>query len=184
MRPGFSAAALFLIAGAIPVWPQSTNADSVVIQDFETRVKDYVKLQKDEEGTLPALKSTVSSGAIAHHEHELAERMRKARRGVVQGNIFTPEIAAEFRRLVGIAMKGSDAGHIQQSLKHAEPIKLALRVGDTWPPGVPLQSTPPTLLMNLPSLTPEVDYRVIGNSLVLRDAKTNLVVDFVPNAVP
>jgi hypothetical protein len=162
---------------------QKVNPDALLIEDFENRVKDYVKLRKQVEGRLPPLKPTVSQEAIAHHEREMAERIRKARRGAVQGAIFGPEIAAEFHRLIGIAMQGTDAGHIHQSLQHAEPVRLQLRINGSYPAGVPLQSTPPTLLMNLPALPPELDYRVVGNNLVLRDAKANLILDFIPNAI-
>jgi hypothetical protein len=141
-------------------------------------------LRKQVEGTMPALKPTVSSEAIAHHEHELTRKIRKARQGAVQGTIFTPEIAAEFRRLIGIAMQGQDASHVHQSLRHAEPVHVRIGANEPYPSGVPLQSTPPTLLINLPTLPPELDYRVVGNNLILRDAKANLILDFVPNAIP
>lgn len=173
------------MAFVTPGWSQKVNPDAALIQDFQARVKDYVKLQKQEEAGLHALKPTASPEAIAHHEHELAERIRRVRHGVPQGSIFTPQIAAEFRRLIAMAMQGTNAGHVDQSLEHAEPEKLPLRIGERYPvPGVPLQSTPPTLLLNLPPLPPELDYRVIGRALVLRDAKANLIVDFAPNMVP
>jgi hypothetical protein len=176
--------ALIMPAMVTPSRAQKVNPDSLLIGDFENRVKDYVKLRKQVEGKLPPLKPTVSQAAIAHHEREMAERIRKARRGAVQGAIFAPEIAAEFQRLIGIAMQGADAGHIHQSLQHAEPVRLKLRVNGSYPDGVPLQSTPPTLLMNLPALPAELDYRVVGNNLILRDAKANVILDFVPNAIP
>ena len=168
-----------------PGWSQKVDPGSLVIQDFEAGVKDYVKLQKQEEAGLPALKPTDSTVRIALHERKLADRIRRVRYGVPQGNIFTPEIAAEFRRLIALAMQGKNASQVDQSLQHAEPKKLPLRVNEKYPvPGVPLQSTPPTLLLNLPTLPPELDYRVVGHNLVLRDAKANLIVDFVPSAVP
>lgn len=180
--------ALFLVlilpGSAALSWSQNVNRDVRVMEDFEGRVKDYLKLRKQVEGNLPHLKPTVSQAAITHHEREMAERIRKARRGAVQGSVFSPEIAAEFHRLIGLAMQGADAGHIHQSLRHAEPVRVQPRVNQRYPDDAPLQSTPPTLLMNLPPLPPELDYRVMGNALVLRDAKTNLILDFIPNAIP
>jgi hypothetical protein len=180
MRP----ALLLLTLVAAPAWSQKTNPDSLILQDFQNRVADYVKLQKQVAATFPAVKQTLSPEKIGHHERELADRLRKARPGAAQGNVFTPQIAAEFRRLIGMAMQGSDSTHVQQSLKHAEPVKLVLKIGAPWSGAVPLQSTPPTLLMNLPTLDPAVDYRVVGNSLVLRDTKANTIVDFLTNALP
>ena len=63
-------------------------------------------------------------------------------------------------------------------------MQLQLRVNDSYPSKVPLQSTPPTLLMNLPKLPEELEYRLVGRSLVLRCAKGNLIVDFIPNVMP
>jgi hypothetical protein len=40
------------------------------------------------------------------------------------------------------------------------------------------------LLENLPSLPKELEYRVIGHNLVLRDARANLIVDFIERAIP
>ena len=184
MKLTFTGVALLFLTVASPGRAQKVNADAQLVEEFEGRITGYVKLRKQVEGTLSALKPTSSQQAIKHHEHELAERLRRARREAVQGNIFTPDIAAEFRRLIGLAMQGKDASHVHQSLQHAEPVRVRIAVNEAYPAGVPLQSTPPTLLMNLPALPPELDYRVVGNNLVLRDAKANLVIDFIPDAIP
>jgi len=185
MKPDHFLRCVVAAAVLTPGWSQNVNTGALVVQTFEARVKDYVKLQKQEEAGLPALKPTDSPVRIALHERKLADRIRRVRYGVPQGNIFAPEIAAEFRRLIALAMQGKNASHVDQSLQHAEPGKHGLRINEAYPaPGFPLQSTPPTLLLNLPSLPPELDYRVVGSNLVLRDAKANLIVDFVPNAVP
>jgi hypothetical protein len=53
-----------------------------------------------------------------------------------------------------------------------------------YPRNLPLQSTPPTLLMNLPQLPKELQYRIVGSTLMLYDMSSGLIVDFIPNAVP
>jgi hypothetical protein len=161
------------------------NADAAVLQDFDHRVADYIKLRKTIKPESQALKPTASPEKIAHHEHELAERILEARSGAAQGDIFTPEIAAEFRRLIDISMQGADAERIRASLRRAEPVRLkALRVNHRYPKNVPLQSTPPSLLLNLPQLPKELDYRLVGRALLLRDTDTSLIVDYILNAIP
>jgi hypothetical protein len=61
---------------------------------------------------------------------------------------------------------------------------IQLKVNRSYPVEVPLQTTPPSLLQNLPKLPPELEYRVVGKALVLRDVNANLIVDFLPNALP
>ena len=163
---------------------EAANQDAVIIQDFEFRVSEYAKLHKEAESKMPSLKSTESPAKIEHHQHELAEKIRKARPAARVGDIFTPTISAEFRRLIGITMQGQTAARIKTSLRHAEPVHLRLRVNSSYPDRIPLQSTPPTLLLNLPNLPPEVDYRVAGNDLILRDTKANLIVDLILGAMP
>jgi hypothetical protein len=150
---------------------------SAPVQDFQKRIEDYSKLRQMAGSQLPHLRTTDSPEAIAKHEHALGQA------GAKQGDIFTPEIAAEFRRLIGDSMLGHRAARVEKSLQHAEPVALKLRVNDAYPAGIPLQSTPPTLLTNLPKLPKELQYRIAGRDLVLLDVDANLVVDFIPGAV-
>jgi hypothetical protein len=180
-RDGMLLAALagagYAVAGNPPV-----NADSAIIQDFEKRLADYVQLRKSAEAALPPLKATASPAKITHHQNELARAMRRARGNAKQGDIFTPPAEMEIRRLLRIAMQPADAPKVRQSLRAAEPVQLHLKVGDEYPGHVPLQSTPPTLLENLPKLPPEIEYRITGRDLVLLDTKANLILDIISGA--
>jgi hypothetical protein len=162
---------------------QPVNQDAVKTQEFENRVAGYVKLHKQAASDLDGLKPTKEPQEITNHEEALAANIREARRNAKQGDIFTPPVAEEFRRLIAITMKGERASHIRASLRHAEPVRLSLAVNDAYPRAVPLQSTPPTLLLNLPQLPKEMEYRIVGRALVLRDVDANIVVDFIPEAI-
>jgi len=73
---------------------------------------------------------------------------------------------------------------MHQSLRRSEPVVLPLKVNRAYPEGVPLETTPPSLLAKLPELPAELEYRVVGHALVLRDATANLIVDFLPDVIP
>jgi hypothetical protein len=177
--------ALLAMAGQELLAQDKVNPGSAAVADFEHRVADYVKLHKTIRSRIHGLKPTNSPEEIARHEERLAHDIREARHGAVQGNIFTPEITAEFRRLIGLTMQGQEAGRIRESLKRAEPVRLPeIHIDRRYPEALPLQSTPPSLLLNLPQLPPELDYRVVGKALILRDVEANLIVDYIPNAVP
>ena len=161
------------------------NQDAPVLKDFEKRVDDYMKVRKIAQAEVHGLKPTAASEKIEHHRHQLAYRIREARAGAGQGSIFTPEIGAEFRRLIGLAMQGPDAARIRESVRRDAPAHLKpLRVNHVYPDGAPLPTTPPSLLSNLPPLPPELDYRVVGHMLILRDIEATLIVDLIPNAIP
>jgi len=159
------------------------NADAQITADFTKRVADYQQLKKTLEDKQPRLKETGSEFTIQEHEHKLAKAIREARKNARPGDIFTPPISAEFRRLTGLAMVGNNTARIHKSLQDSEPVQMQLKVGDSYPAGVPEQSTPPTLLLNLPALPPGLEYRLLGPTLILLDTKANIVVDLMTNAL-
>jgi hypothetical protein len=170
---------VLVIAFAGALWAR----EQTVLDDFAKRADEYVKLRRKLDDELTRLKPTRSAEAIAIHQQELARRIAGARAAATQGDIFTPAVGAEFRRLIALTMQGHRAKRIRRSLASAEPVELPLRVNDPYPNRVPLQSTPPSLLLNLPKLPKELDYRVVGHNLVLRDTEANMIVDFIPNAM-
>jgi hypothetical protein len=186
--PALSIAVLFTTSYLCPESSQGprVNPDARIVQDFERRVQEYVKLdrQAQAQGALPALKPTDNAEKIHEDEQGLARAIRVTRSRAQQGDIFTPEVSREFKRLIGIAYQASEAHRIRVSLKSGDPVNLRLQVNQTYPENMPLQTTPPTVLLNLPRLPPELEYRLVGRSLVLRDVKANVVVDFIPNAIP
>ena len=99
--------------------------------------------------------------------------------------MFTPEVSQLFKRLIATTFQGPDAAKIRASLRNAEPVSnIPLQVNAVYPERLPLQSTPPSVLMNLPELPPELDYRIVGHDLVLRDVGGNIIVDFITSAIP
>jgi hypothetical protein len=163
---------------------ERVNPHAALISDFEQRVAAYIKLHNQAASDSPQLKTTESAEKIAQHEHELAARIRKLRATAKQGDIFTPAIRTEFRRLIKMADEGTRTSEIHRTLNHAEPVHLHLHVNDAYPTSVPLQSTPATLLRNLPALPKQLEYRVIDHNLILRDIGADLVVDFAEQVVP
>jgi hypothetical protein len=178
----FAVLAAVVIAAQYPGRAQSK--EPVPPQEFQERIAAYLALRKTVTDQLPKLKPTPSAKDLTDRQALLASSLAKARAGVAQGDVFTPEVAMEFRRLGRLAMKGSDGARVHKSLKSAEPVQVTVRVNEPYPPRLPLQSTPPTLLMGLPKLPKELEYRLVGRTLVLRDSEANLVVDYLPEAIP
>jgi hypothetical protein len=182
---GVTASAFMLLFGAglclaSPV-PSQDNAQTV--NDFEARVAKYLDLRKKEAGSAP--RPTNSPEKLAESQQNLAEKVRALRPDAKQGDIFTPQITAYFRHRISATLVGHRGHKIRASLRHAEPVPaLGLQVNQVYPQGVPLQSTPPTLLLNLPTLPKELEYRIVGRNLVLHDIVPNIIVDFIPDAIP
>jgi hypothetical protein len=158
------------------------NRDSAVATDFESKVSDYMKLRQKAQTGLSAPKNTDSPTKITDYQRQMAAAIRSARSDAKQGDIFTPEITQLFRKLVSSSLNSEDGTKIRKSYQHAEPLHgLRLGVNESYPDGVPLQSMPPSLLLNLPKLPKELEYRFVGRELVLRDVAANLIVDVIPD---
>src|SRR5947207_11026201 len=154
-------------------------------QGLRSRVTDYVKLSKKAASGPAAPKQTESAAKLKEYQLALTAKIRVARPQARQGDIFTPDVTKIFQRLIAMSFSGPKGEKLRASLRHAEPVKsLNLQVNDNYPEGVPLQSTPPSLLLDLPKLPPEVEYRIAGRDLVLRDVKANIIVDFINNVIP
>jgi hypothetical protein len=174
-------AALFLLG--IAAAAERINEHALRVQDFERRVAAYLKVHKKAAAELSRLKPTTSPATISQHEQDLAAAIRQARQHAKRGDIFTSGICLEFRRLIRLTLHGGSGADIRDSFHRAEPVSLRIHVNDTYPANIPLQSTPPTLLENLPPLPKELDYRVIGDDLVLRDMDANLIIDLITHAI-
>jgi hypothetical protein len=53
-----------------------------------------------------------------------------------------------------------------------------------FPAANEMATMPPSLLRALPPLPVELEYRLVGEHLVLRDVKAAMILDYIPNAVP
>lgn len=158
------------------------NHDSAVAADFENKVSDYMKLRQKAQTGLSAPKNTDQPGKISDYQRQMAAAIRSARSGAKQGDLFTPEITQLFHKLVSSSLNSEDGTKIRKSYQHAEPLHgLRLGVNESYPDAVPLQSMPPSLLLNLPRLPKELEYRFVGRELVLRDIAANLIVDVIPD---
>ena len=160
----------------------SSNASAKLAADLQSRAKQYLDFRKKVAGSAPRPMNTPAK--IASAQQELANKIRVARAGAKQGEIFTQEIAEYVRHQIASSLAGQDGGKIRVSMQHAEPVNITLQINQSYPDKIPLQSTPPSLLLRLPELPTGLEYRLVGRELVLRDVDANIVVDYVANALP
>ena len=158
----------------------AANPDAVLLADFKDRIDKYVELRNKADDSAPPLKKTPAAAEIRTAQNALTERVGAARTGAKHGDIFTPEITAHFRRLLHPELKGAGA---KQLIKDDNPGNFPFKVNAPYPEKEPLSTVPPTVLASLPQLPKDIEYRFVGNHLILRDARANLIIDYIPNAV-
>ena len=159
-------------------------------EDFLEEVEEYVELRRKAREELPKLKEDAEPEEVTAYAKRLTENIAVRRRGAKQGEVFTPKLVAAFRRICRdelarspherkvVLTEGNPTGD-EERIKAPR-----VAVNAQYIPASPLSTIPPTLLLALPTLPDEVEYRFVGRSLILRDTVANLIIDFVPNAVP
>ena len=178
---------------------QNANPDAIVLADFQKRIDAYMAIHKDAAKDAPPLKETKNPGEIKAAQDALGVKIRAARMTAKQGEIMTPEIQNKFRRLMypvvtSPAPQGTAGREIKKDIKeelkeNTEERKeeggkpVVLKVNARYPEDTPLPTTPPQVLMNLPKLPEQLEYRLVGKNLIIRDVEANIIVDFVPNAI-
>ena len=172
------------VAWAAPA-PSPDDRDAARVSSlFQDRVRAYVALQKELEGSLAGTNAATEVERLKGHQDGLAHSIAAARQASRRGDIFTPEVTALFRSIIREALEGREGRRIRRTIMEGDPEKATvLQVNGVYPEEIPLGTMPPTILRRLPSLPVELAYRFVGTSLVLKDVKTNLILDFMPEVM-
>ena len=90
-----------------------------------------------------------------------------------------------FRRLLRPELKGEDGRDAKAVLRDDAPAAgtVSFKVNAPYPEGQPLPTVPANLLLTLPTLPDPLEYRIVGQHLLLLDTKAGLIVDYILNAI-
>jgi len=186
-------AAMSVLPGQTPAVKQTSPTalleeqrdDAAGFKDFAERVQTYIKLERSVESGLPALKATDLPEMIAAHQHALARKLREARPGAKRGDLFTAPASEAFRHASRATFEGPKAASSRAYMQSDAPDPaMPLAVNDVYPDMAPVTPLSPELLAAYPPLPPEVAYRIVGRTLLLMDAKSNMVIDFARLILP
>lgn len=171
-------AATAAVADGQPVSPMGA-----AILAFHQHLEAYMKVHKEAEGKVPNLKRTDDPMEISGREKALAEMIMTLRAGAQESVVFAPDVQKHFRTIIQEDFaKRSHADRV--AIEHELPKGAKVSVNTIYPTTIPLLTFPAALLQKLPDLPPELEYRIVGRHLILRDVKANLIVDVLRDAIP
>lgn len=170
------------------------KAEAEALDELEDNVESYVKKvhEKAAKG-IPALPPQATSEQMADHQRALADAIRAMRPQARQGDFFVPECVPIVKRIIAAELAGrAGAGARKEILNGNPPIdpdrddrmQVKLAVNTPYPAAAPVSNVPPSVLLTLPLLEKEVEYRFVNRDLVLRDVDANLILDFIRLAAP
>jgi hypothetical protein len=150
-----------------------------IMADFSTRVWGYFELRSELEKGLPALTVTDDPSEIKRVMRALAKRIRVARAGAKEGDLFTPTISVEFRKVLILEMNANTWAAIMDD----NPGEFSNHINGTYPDEKPLSTVPLNILAALPRLPDDIQYRFLGRHLILLDTRANVILDRIPYAI-
>jgi hypothetical protein len=152
-------------------------------KEFFDRVRDYMKIHQAADAKVPSLKETSDPKQVSARQKALADQIRVERPGAQQGDVFSPSAAKEIGAVVAEDFNRRPLKD-QKAILIEVPVKVPPAINTDYPTALPLATVPPSLLLKLPTLPEELEYRFLGRHLILRDIRANLIVDFIPDVVP
>jgi hypothetical protein len=185
-RAALAAVVAFLLAIAGNGWAQPVASADEALAAFAAATRDYAQLHRRVEQQLGPVDINARPEAIARAIELMAAAMREARPQARQGDFFTPALVPYLRSKVARAL--ADAGLTRDDVRISELVEgidssaATLRVHDMFPWAL---CTPkvPCVMAALPDLPPELQYRIVGDHLVLVDVHASLIVDVLPDAL-
>ena len=174
---------LLAVAGCREPAPDNSMTESV--EEFTSRVNDYVALRNRLADSVGPLSENMTQEQIAARATALSQAILLARPDARQGDIFTPRAASVFGALIEqeYSRRPPRVREVREDAQDELP-DFVPKVNQLYPTTYPLATFPPELLPLLPRLPEEVEYRVVNHYLLLRDVESNLIVDFMPRAIP
>jgi hypothetical protein len=162
---------------ASPTQPPA-NAQGAATKAFLDRIQEYVAFHNNVEKMLPPLKQTADPEEIAKREMALGAALIKQRPDAKEGDFFIKEFRPYLIKIIQSDFAKRPAAD-RKALVVELPKEIKLGINMPYPTSLPLATFPANLLKALPELPKELEYRIVGRHLILRDVKGNVIVDMV-----
>jgi hypothetical protein len=164
-----------------------TPVEAQALATMASRLKEYIDLHTKLEQSLPSLPKEPTPEQVDKHQRAFEGRIREARATAKPGDIFTPEARPVIKRLLAAIFGGPDGQRLKSSIMDenpVDPVALKLTVNRRYPDEVPVTTVPPQVLQTLPKLPEDLEYRFVGDWLILLDTRAHVIADFIDDALP
>src|SRR5215218_10687862 len=152
-------------------------ADKAAIDTFEKQVKEYIDLRNKVRANAPKLSKDSTPEQIHAYRTTLEQSLRHARPNAKRGEFFQPATADFIRRTLKIEFQGKDRQELRKQIFETETQGVVVRVNYPYAQTAELSEMPATL-------PTELRYRFVGRNMLLVDRESDLIIDYMPEALP
>ena len=160
------------------------------LAEFVDLVDEYATLHRSAALSLAPFTAGMSATELWARETLLADTIRARRQRARQGDLFTAAVRPVLVGIVQTYLGSPEGAPARDSIVNENPvtetplIPVVLAVNESYEPAASFSTMPATLLMRLPTLPEEVEYRFVGRHLLLLDTTANIILDFIFDVVP
>ena len=163
--------------------PAQAPASEDNIKDFQKRLDAYVDLRAKLARKLKPLSPTASASELATRQEALANAIKAARKGARKGDLISTSVGAHLRTIVQNDFRQRPVDARNAAFEEVAGTALPV-INRTYPAQAALPTVPPLLLGKLPPLPDNLQYRFLARHLVILDGDTQIIIDYVANALP
>jgi hypothetical protein len=149
---------------------------------FKKRLDDYLKLRSAITAKIPDVSQTHDPNKISAREKALGEAISAARMTAKPGDLFG-DLSPIITQIIAKDWATRSAVDRKAIFKEL-PAGVQVTINRPYPTTLPLLTVPSNLLVNLPMLPDDLEYRIVDRHLLLRDRDANLVIDILYNVLP
>jgi hypothetical protein len=153
--------------------------DVQTLADFNQRVQHYAELRRIAERDVPPLRVTDNADDIIRIERMLTARIREVRGSSDRGQIISRRMERQLKDLFVIQVDTAALSVIMDD----GPGEFDVDVNDTYARYRSLATMPTNILLLLPALAEDMEYRFVGRHLIVRDVRANMIIDEIPYAL-
>jgi hypothetical protein len=184
---------LFALSAALSFMTMGVYAaDDPAVTAFAERVNEYVKVREAAQKRVPSLARNSTPEQIQKYEQALVAEIRMARANAQPGEVFKPDVQPMFRKILKDNFSGPENKEARETARQGNPGRMlekgesvpVIQINAVYPKSAPLSSVPPLLLLQLPKLPKDIEYRFSGQTLILWDSLSNLIIDYMKGAAP
>ncbi len=177
---------LMVLLGAAAASAQTPYAESDEVRQFVAATRDYAWLHRRIEWALGPIEVNADIDKVHRAVVQLAAAIRADRPQARAGDLFTAVLGIELRRRIAEALVAHDITAADvlaaEAAEGTDPSLVSLAVNGPFP-WIAGSAMFPCLIEALPELPPELQYRMVGDTLVLVDVHASLIVDLLPLAL-
>ena len=159
--------------------------EAETLEEFQDEIDEYVELRHTLESQLPSVPPQAAPEQVHAHVIALGERIISARQRAKQGDMFFSQIDSLIRERARAVFARPEGAQYEATIQDEQSERnVAAHVNQRYPDDLPLSAVPASVLVSLPPLPPELQYRFLRRHLILIDIGARIIVDYLPDVLP